>query len=82
MSLPEIVSTLEFIFEDDFEEKKFFAGIQGIDIEDKGSEKTEKEVMERIVAKANAILTGGNPENEAEIARQEFAQLDIDYEIM
>jgi hypothetical protein len=83
MSLPEIIATLEQMSQSDWTDKRFMASLQGVKLDDIGSSEeteTEKEVMTRIVSKANAILSGQDP-NAPDIAeRQKFAELDIDYE--
>lgn len=81
MSLPEIFETIEEVYEVDWQDKKFTASIQGIDIPDKDT-KSSKEVMENLVNKANAILSGADPDNPASVEAQKFRSMGIDYETM
>ena len=79
----ELFETADYLSEDNWSEKKFVASLKGIDLDGEGSsKKKEAEVMERVVAKANAILSGNDPESEESIERQKYSQMDIDYEII
>jgi hypothetical protein len=84
MSLPEIMASVEELYDADWLDKRFLAGLNGIDLDDNRDPNTpsEQEVLERIVARANAVLSGADPDDTVAVSRQKFAQIGIDYEVI
>ena len=84
MSLGELYDTAEQLHENGWQDKKFFASLQGVNLDEvaPGGGTKEREVMERIVAKANAVLNGNSGEDPEAIERQRFADMGIDYEVI
>lgn len=64
LSMPELISTLETKRELDYQEKKFLAAIQGVDLDKESGKQSEQDAWEKMKAK---VFSGGKSEDPNDI---------------
>ena len=58
--MPELINTLQALKKKDYEDKKFFASLKGIDIGDNQNDKSEGPTFEDMELRAAGINAAGN----------------------
>jgi hypothetical protein len=74
VSIPELDLILKFKREEDYQQKRFAAGLQGVDLDKNRSNSVEKRLEE--VRQRAALKLAGSQE---ELDRQEFSALGFDF---
>ena len=85
--MPELVATLEAKHKEDYENKKFLAALQGVDL-DKGSQSEGQRKWEEIKAKVYSKGATDNPDDVVSLQGQAAVQagfgigMGLEYEVM
>jgi uncharacterized UPF0160 family protein len=85
--MPELIATLEAKHKEDYENKKFLAALQGVDL-DQGNAQEGQRKWEEIKAKVYSKGTTDNPDDIVALQGQAALQagfgigLGLDYEVM